>query len=654
MSLHTPTFASRPVSPTSTRRDSRLPRYIQPIPSTLDTDDVDYLRKKNVFILPDTWMRDECLRCYFQSVHPLVPVIEPAEFMDAIESTASAGSTISLLLFWSMMCAAVAFIDMRHLITLGYKERRSARKALLLKAELLLGLNYEQTPLVKAQSLLLMTFWYDNPDDSQDVGKRLQEALLYARKIDPSANDGSVGLSKPDPILRKRILWSCYMQSTFFALAMKQPIPAELYGFNEPALEISDFHVDQFPVESHILKGLFPDGQEFVLVRELADICVGISKLCVCNSHISALLHNRLSNQTSSPASALSTGACESPQVYMSVPAPSEVLRCDTELAKWHRSYGKVLCLSSSWPSPRIAPPTRECEHVEAARGVITALYLSSIDSLYRPQFLQPGLDSILDPALQAVYRSKVCEGCDRMTALYEQLSTQNLVRYLPNIAVPCLVSVTILHLIRVRARGIDIDQQKMQQFHSCMRVLGQMREVYASADVAYRFLEMTAAKIGFATTPSPSSKGEVSRSEVHPVSVPMNGFTPPPEDIPIPHAVSRVTDSPKTFLGNDDIKSLTVVDGVDDAQSLGRQSTWHAGESQQSPSWEKFQLYDSATYAGGTMGISENPNYLDFPGDALMQSNFESLHNLDGGAEFFNLEYIDLNFDQSLGWGVC
>jgi hypothetical protein len=81
-------------------------------------EDVTFLRTKGVFNVPERKLRNVLLRSYVDYVHPFLPVLDLEEYLQAIQTRGRSGK-ISLLLYHSVMFAAVPFVDNSVLHTTG-------------------------------------------------------------------------------------------------------------------------------------------------------------------------------------------------------------------------------------------------------------------------------------------------------------------------------------------------------------------------------------------------------------------------------------------------------------------------------------------------------------------------------------------------------
>jgi hypothetical protein len=106
-----------------------LPPCFQPIPTHLKDADVGYIRTKGALDIPHERLRNETIRCYLEYIHPFLPLLDSEELLQVLDPSAySAGPQISLLLFHSVMFAAVPFVDDHLVREAGYANVKAARR----------------------------------------------------------------------------------------------------------------------------------------------------------------------------------------------------------------------------------------------------------------------------------------------------------------------------------------------------------------------------------------------------------------------------------------------------------------------------------------------------------------------------------------------
>lgn len=129
------TLMNGPISPSQSRSlpIDTLPGYLAPLPTHMDLEDADYLRRKGALSVPEPVLRDALIRSYIEYIHPTLPVLDLHDFVKSISAPASCNKKLSLLLFQAVMFAGISWIDIRLLRKLGFLTRKSARKSLFHK-----------------------------------------------------------------------------------------------------------------------------------------------------------------------------------------------------------------------------------------------------------------------------------------------------------------------------------------------------------------------------------------------------------------------------------------------------------------------------------------------------------------------------------------
>jgi hypothetical protein len=83
------------------RRHVLLPSH----PSSLPEEDVEYLKRKGAFSVPQSETCKSLLRAYFHHIHPLMPVVDAASIMPLLAD--GQATRFNLLLLWSVFFSAV-------------------------------------------------------------------------------------------------------------------------------------------------------------------------------------------------------------------------------------------------------------------------------------------------------------------------------------------------------------------------------------------------------------------------------------------------------------------------------------------------------------------------------------------------------------------
>lgn len=104
--------------------------FLKPLPVHIDDNDIEYLWAKGILSIPLPQLRHELLISYINHVHSAFPILDLNDLLRALEfSPGGEGQELSLLLFQAVMFTATAFIDLRHLHSAGFSDRKVARRA---------------------------------------------------------------------------------------------------------------------------------------------------------------------------------------------------------------------------------------------------------------------------------------------------------------------------------------------------------------------------------------------------------------------------------------------------------------------------------------------------------------------------------------------
>src|SRR6266480_1095527 len=63
---------------------SELPSFIKPTPARIPSEDIEFLAKKGATAIPPEPLRSELLKCYFNYVHPFMPLLDEVEWQRVV------------------------------------------------------------------------------------------------------------------------------------------------------------------------------------------------------------------------------------------------------------------------------------------------------------------------------------------------------------------------------------------------------------------------------------------------------------------------------------------------------------------------------------------------------------------------------------------
>ncbi|KAJ4109057.1 Cutinase transcription factor 1 beta [Fusarium oxysporum] len=360
----------------------QFPAFLRPLPNKIAPEDVDYLKIKGALSVPTLPLQNALLQAYVEYVHPYMPLMDLNHFLGIINSRDGKNGQTSLFLYQAVMFAASAFVDMKYLREGGYTTRKAARKSFFQKTRLLYDFDYESDRLVLVQALLLMTYWYETPDDQKDTWHWMGVAISLAHTIGLHRNPGSTSMAPAKQKLWKRIWWSCFMRDRLIALGMRRPTRIKDEDFDVPMLEESDFEIEVLPENNTIIPASCALVRNLDMQRELAIMCIAKAQLCVCISRMLKAQYSVLIRDKMKPENTTNSTMMLFPNKQLdNVESVTEV---DHELMAWAESL--PACCQYRTLTPLDVKDGRSTIAVQ--RTLLHMVYYTTISALHRPQFL--------------------------------------------------------------------------------------------------------------------------------------------------------------------------------------------------------------------------------------------------------------------------
>lgn len=356
---------------------------------------------------------------------------------------------------------------------------------------MLYDFDHEPDRMSLVQALLLMTYWYETPDDQKDTWHWMGVAISLSHTIGLHRNpEKSLALDMRAKKLWKRIWWSCVVRDRLVALGMRRPTRIKSEHCDVPMLTLGDFDIDMDV--SHIT--LFSEEGEsheraMSRQRQLAILCIEKAKLCVCISHALTAQYSVLNTNQGCLAA---DGSTKSTMILLPKGRDKdtcEIQRCDAELQEWMDSLPKEAIYRTL--RNRDEPVD---EVLGLHRNLLHMVYFTTVSALHRPQVLPsspaPWPSRNMNAALQEISRRKIRQAATEITHLAAELIDLNLVRYLPTYGVTVMLPAIIIHLLDIKSSNHAARERSIEGFTMCMQVMQCLRISYASADYATHFLE--------------------------------------------------------------------------------------------------------------------------------------------------------------------
>ncbi|KAF2638082.1 cutinase transcription factor 1 alpha [Massarina eburnea CBS 473.64] len=475
-----------------------LPPFIKPLPAKIGPDEIAYLDKKGALAIPKGTLRSEMLRAYIEFVHPYMPLLDLHDFLTAIDRPDGSHGKVSLILFQAVMFAGSAFVDMDHLRLAGYTTRKEARKDFFQKTRILYDFDYDSDRVSLVQALLLLTYYYETPDDQKDTWHWMGVATSVAHTIGLHRNPDKSNLDSKRTKLWKRIWWSTYMRDRLIALGMRRPTRIKTEDFDVPMLTLDDFELAPIPENISCVPADCRVARDVDIQRQLAIMCIEKARLCLCISHVLSKQYCVLNNNQ---------GLQNDRTTMMLLPKKldaetSEVKDCDEVLQNWVNELPQEAKYSDQYSGVK---------SLDVNRALLHMVFFTTLSALHRPQVLpnsqggpasMPAKVNIASDILE-VSRRNVRRSASAITSIAQRLDSLDLVKYLPTTGVTVLLPAIIIHLLDIRAPEEETRRASLRGFCQCMAVMGKMRDLYAAADYSTAFLEAAIRKAGIHIAPT-------------------------------------------------------------------------------------------------------------------------------------------------------
>jgi hypothetical protein len=521
---------------------SQLPAFIRPLPSKIAAEDVSYLQLKGALTLPPLALQNALLRAYVEFVHPYMPLMELHDFLAAINSRDGLYGQVSLLLYQAVMFASTAFVDVKYLKDAGYPSRKAARKAFFQKTRLLYDFDLESDRLILVQGLLLMTYWYETPDDQKDTWHWMGVAISLAHTIGLHRNPANTNMSPRKQKLWKRIWWSCFMRDRLIALGMRRPTRIKDEDFDVPMLDEGDFEIGPLADDVQVVNHDCTLVRDVLMQQELATMCVAKAKLCLCVSKMLKAQYSVLVRDKSRPENTTNSTMMLFPKKQLD--NIENVNECDISLMAWVEALP---------PCCQYRPLTQldvrdGHKTIAVQRNLLHMVYYTTISALHRPQFMHstPMQGPTASRQAQEMSRMKVRDAASQITRMVMELHQFKLERFLPTTGVTVILPAMIIHLLEMKNAVPHARDKAFQGFNQCMKVMDKLRDSYAAADYAVAFLDAALRKAAIdmratqvaATAPAPVEVAKPALSffpapTAAPPPAPERMATPPPDNAP-------------------------------------------------------------------------------------------------------------------------
>lgn len=266
--------------------------------------------------------------------------------------------------------------------------------------------------------------------------------------------------------------------------------------FDIPMLSESDFEIQELANTCNISQLDSTLMRDVNLQQELANVCIATAKLCISMGHMlqaqnsvssgDGLMAKTIPNDHKWPAFTSRLGKTESVHALTS------------ELNSWARSLPDC-CLYQLINMSDI----RDGRSTMAVqRTMLHLLHQSTIWVLYRPQSPNPLSSQGETTPLQGheIAWQRAHEAAMKITQMVTELHQLQLDRFLPTTGVTIILPGIITHLLDMQNTSLQTRMYASRGLNQCMRVIGQLQEIYTVADSVAWFVNAALGKAPLGT----------------------------------------------------------------------------------------------------------------------------------------------------------
>lgn len=411
--------------------------------AAMDDDDIAILKQRGAFLLPPRSLCDELIDSYFKWVHPLLPIINRAKFMRQYKEQKNPPSVLLLqavLLAGSRVCTNPQLMD---------KDGSSTPAALTFykRAKALYDSNFEDDRVTIVQSLLLMGWYWEGPEDvTKNVFYWSHVATIVAQGSGMHRSVENSQLKKTDKRLWKRIWWTLFTRDRSVAVALGRPCHINLDDSDVEMLTEDDFIEEE---EDDGNPGDYPPDPIHV------QFFLQYVKLCEIMSLV------------------LSQGYSVASKARRQ--DPIDLTHSDMALADWLQNCPKIVY----WEMPK--------HHFWSA--LLHSNYYTTLCLLHRAHMPPSGASRFPD-GLSYSSRHIAFQAAGMITSIVENLVARKELRYCPAFVVYSLFSALIMHVYQMRSPVPSIQQVTEKRIETCMRALEEISKVWLVGKMVYKLFE--------------------------------------------------------------------------------------------------------------------------------------------------------------------
>ena len=209
-------------------------------PAHMLPEDLEYLRAKGVFSLPEKAHLDVLISVFLDHVYPLYTIVSRQEFIQQYKI-----DHLSLILVYAVSFIAVTFASQSVLSRLDFHSRQEARSFFYKKAKALFDMEYETNKIAILQSTFLLSFYGGGPNTYWNFYSWISTAVTIAEAIGIHRSTIAISNMQPqDKSLMRRLWWALVIRDSICSTLVGRPFRIDLGQADTDILTIEDFAHD--------------------------------------------------------------------------------------------------------------------------------------------------------------------------------------------------------------------------------------------------------------------------------------------------------------------------------------------------------------------------------------------------------------------------
>ncbi|EGV60810.1 Transcriptional activator of fatty acid utilization [Yamadazyma tenuis] len=238
--------------------------------NSLDSVELEILKIRGAFLLPDRELALDLINSYFEHIHPLMPVVNRTEFMNKFNDP---NDNPPLMLLQAVLLCGCR-ISRNPLLLDSNNSNNLACLTLFRRAKALYETNYESDPIAIVQTLILIGTYWEGPEDvTKNSFYWTRVAIGLAQGFGLHRDVSKSPLSNNEKKIWRRVWWCLFEKDRNVAIAFGRPVVIDLSDCDVPMLTLEDF--DENDPESGVVSS-YPLNEKqalyFIHLVKLAEI----------------------------------------------------------------------------------------------------------------------------------------------------------------------------------------------------------------------------------------------------------------------------------------------------------------------------------------------------------------------------------------------